>query len=84
MKNLAIIPARSGSRGLHDKNIKLFNGTPLLAYTIAAALESKQFEEIFVSTDSERYAKIAKEFGATVPFLRSAQNAGDQDRKSVV
>lgn len=77
MKNLAIIPARSGSRGLHDKNIKLFNGTPLLAYTIAAALESKQFAEIFVSTDSERYAKIAEEFGATVPFLRSVQNAGD-------
>lgn len=77
MKNLAIIPARSGSKGLHDKNIKIFNGIPLLAYTIAAAIESKQFEEIFVSTDSERYAKIAEEFGANVPFLRSSQNAGD-------
>lgn len=77
MKNLAIVPARSGSKGLHDKNIKLFNGKPLLAYTIASALESKQFEEIFVSTDSERYAKIAEEFGASVPFLRSDQNSGD-------
>ena len=78
MKNLAIIPARSGSKGLHDKNIKLLNGKPLLAYTIDAAIKSKQFDEILVSTDSERYAKIAESYGADVPFLRSAQTAGDK------
>lgn len=77
MKNLAIIPARSGSKGLRDKNIRLFNGKPLLAHTIDAAIESKQFEEILVSTDSERYARIAEKFGANIPFLRSTQNAGD-------
>ncbi len=71
MKNLAIIPARSGSKGLKDKNIKLLNGKPMLAYTIEAAKESKLFDEIFVSTDSEKYAKIAVEWGASVPFLRS-------------
>lgn len=78
MKNLAIIPARSGSKGLIDKNIRLMNGKPLLAYTIDAAIKSSQFEEVFVSTDSIKYAEIAKQFGAKVPFLRSLQNAGDR------
>lgn len=77
MKNLAIIPARSGSKGLQDKNIRLLSGKPLLAYTIEAAIRSERFEEIMVSTDSEQYARIAEEYGATVPFLRSALNAGD-------
>ncbi len=78
MKNLAIIPARSGSKGLIDKNIRLMNGKPLLAYTIDAAIKSRQFEEVFVSTDSIKYAEIAKQFGANVPFLRSMQNASDR------
>lgn len=77
MKNLAIIPARSGSKGLPDKNIKLLNGKPLLAYTIEAALASNQFDEVMVSTDSEKYAMIAIEYGAKVPFLRASDNAGD-------
>ena len=77
MKNLAIIPARSGSKGLRDKNVKLLNGKPLLAYSIEAAKESGLFEEIFVSTDSEKYAKIAQEFGASVPFLRSGELSTD-------
>ena len=77
MKNLAIIPARSGSKGLKDKNIKLLNGKPMLAYTIKAAKESKLFDEIFVSTDSEKYAKIAVEWGASVPFLRSESLSTD-------
>lgn len=76
-RNLAIIPARSGSKGLADKNIKLVNGKPLLAYTIEAAMKSKLFNEIFVSTDSEKYAKIALEWGANVPFLRSDELATD-------
>ncbi|NMA73273.1 MAG: acylneuraminate cytidylyltransferase family protein [Bacteroidales bacterium] len=77
MKNLAIIPARSGSKGVKDKNIKLLNGKPLLAYTIEVAKESKVFDEIFVSTDSVEYAEIAKEWGANVPFLRSKELATD-------
>lgn len=71
MRNIAIIPARSGSKGLKDKNIKLLNGKPLIAYSIEAAQNSKLFDEIFVSTDSKEYARIAQEWGASVPFLRS-------------
>ncbi|GAE87229.1 acylneuraminate cytidylyltransferase family protein [Acetivibrio straminisolvens] len=77
MKNIAIIPARSGSKGLKDKNIKLLNGKPLLAYSIEAAKESGLFEEITVSTDSVKYAKIAEEWGANVPFLRPAELSND-------
>lgn len=77
MKNIAIIPARSGSKGLKNKNIKLLNGKPLLAYTIEAAKKSKCFDTIFVSTDSKKYAEIAKQYGAEVPFLRSKQNSSD-------
>jgi CMP-N,N'-diacetyllegionaminic acid synthase len=71
MKNLAIIPARSGSKGIKDKNIRYLCGKPLMAYSIEAALESGKFEEVMVSTDSEKYAVIAKQYGAKVPFLRS-------------
>lgn len=77
MKNIAIIPARSGSKGLKDKNIKLMNGKPLLSYSIAAAKESGMFDEIMVSTDSKMYADIAIQYGAHVPFLRSAENSSD-------
>ncbi|PXW91994.1 N-acylneuraminate cytidylyltransferase [Streptohalobacillus salinus] len=77
MGNLAIIPARSGSKGLKDKNIKLLNGKPLLAYTIEAARESGLFDEIMVSTDSQEYADIAKQWGANVPFLRSNELSND-------
>lgn len=77
MGNIAIIPARSGSKGLKDKNIKLLNGKPLLAYSIEAAKKSDLFDEIFVSTDSERYAEIARNFGASVPFLRSEELSSD-------
>lgn len=77
MNNLAIIPARGGSKGLKDKNIKLLCGKPLLAYTIEAALDSGVFDEVMVSTDSEKYAEIAIEHGAKVPFLRSEENSKD-------
>lgn len=77
MKNLAIITARSGSKRLPDKNIKVLNGKPLIAYTIDTAKESNIFDEIFVSTDSIEYAEIAKRYGASVPFLRSRETAGD-------
>lgn len=75
--NLAIITARSGSKGLKDKNIKLLNGKPLIWYSINAAKEAEIFSEIMVSTDSEKYAEIAKECGASVPFLRSRANSAD-------
>lgn len=78
MKNLAIIPARSGSKGLKNKNVKLLNGIPLMAYSIKAAQESGMFDEIMVSTDSLEYADIAKTYGANVPFLRSKELSTDQ------
>lgn len=78
MKNVAIIPARSGSKGLKDKNIKLLNGKPLLAYSIEAALQAGMFDQVMVSTDSAEYSKIAKVYGAQVPFLRSEKNSSDQ------
>ena len=62
MKNIAMIPARSGSKGLKDKNIRLLNGKPLLAYSIEAAIQSKLFDEIMVSTDSSYYADIAEKY----------------------
>lgn len=78
MKNIAIIPARSGSKGLPDKNIKELNGMPLVAYSIKSALASGMFDTVMVSTDSEHYANIAVKYGAKVPFLRDAENAGDK------
>ena len=75
--NLAIIPARSGSKGLKDKNIKELNGKPLIAYAILEAQKTNIFDAIHVSTDSEKYAEIAKKWGADEPFLRSAEFAAD-------
>jgi len=77
LRNIAIIPARSGSKGLKDKNIKLLNGKPLIAYTIETAQKSNLFDEIFVSTDSEEYARISRKWGASVPFLRSKELSSD-------
>jgi CMP-N,N'-diacetyllegionaminic acid synthase len=77
MKNIAIITARSGSKGLKDKNIKPINGKPLMAYTIEAACQSGLFDCVHVSTDSERYAQIARSCGADVPFLRADSLATD-------
>jgi len=77
MRNIAIIPARSGSKGLPDKNVRLLAGKPLLAYSVEAALRSGVFTAVMVSTDSEAYAKIAREAGAEVPFLRSREYSSD-------
>ena len=77
-KIIAVIPARSGSKGLKDKNIKSLKGKPLIAYTIEAAKESGIFDRIIVSTDSEKYAKISRQYGAEVPFLRSEENSSDK------
>jgi len=81
---LAIIPARSGSKGLKDKNIKKLNGKPLISYTIEAALKSEIFADILVSTDSEEYKRIAETYGAWVPFLRSRELSEDTTRTSEV
>ena len=77
MKSIGIIPARSGSKGLPNKNIRLLNEKPLMAYTIEAAKESGIFDEIMVSTDSTEYANIARQYGAEVPFMRSSENSRD-------
>ena len=75
---VALIPARSGSKRVPDKNIRPLAGHPVIAYTIAAAQGSGIFKDIIVSTDSENYAEIAKYYGAQIPFLRPAELAGDQ------
>lgn len=77
-KILAIIPARSGSKGLKDKNIKELNGKPMIAYTIEAALKSEVFADVIVSTDSQKYAEIATKYGAEVPFLRPDSLSTDE------
>jgi CMP-N-acetylneuraminic acid synthetase len=77
MEVLAIIPARSGSKSIKDKNIRKINGKPLMAYSIDHAIESKQINRVIVSTDSAKYAKVAKSFGAEVPFLRPQEISGD-------
>ena len=77
MRNIAIIPARRGSKGLKYKNIKLLNGKPMMAYSIEAAKQSGIFDCVHVSTDSGEYARIAREFGADVPFLRSDELSSD-------
>lgn len=77
LKNLAVIPARSGSKGLKDKNIKELRGKPLIAYSIEAAIKSKKFDTVHVSTDSQLYADIAINYGAEVPFLRNLETSSD-------
>lgn len=77
MKNLCIIPARGGSKRIPRKNIKDFLGKPIIAYSIEAAIKSGIFEEIMVSTDDEEIAKIACQYGAKVPFMRSVETSND-------
>ena len=76
---LCIIPARSGSKGIKNKNIKNYNGKPLIAWTIDQALKSSynNIMKIVVSTDSQEYANIAKKYGAEVPFLRPTEISQD-------
>lgn len=76
-KNIAIIPARGGSKRIPRKNIKEFCGKPIIAYSIEAALTSNLFEEVMVSTDDGSIAEIAKKYGARIPFMRSQENADD-------
>ena len=77
MKNLAIIPARGGSKRIPRKNVKPFLGKPMLAYSIEAALATGLFDEVMVSTDDEEIAEVARQYGAKVPFMRSTETAND-------
>ena len=75
--NIAIIPARGGSKRIPRKNIKEFCGKPMIAYAISVAKKSSLFERVVVSTDDEEIAEIAREWGAETPFVRPAQLAND-------
>jgi len=75
---LGLIPARGGSKGLLRKNIKLLLGEPLVAWTTEQALASKYLDKVIVSTDDEEIAKISKNFGAEVPFMRPKELASDK------
>ncbi len=77
MKTLAVIPARAGSKGVLRKNIRPLNGIPLIVHTIKAAIESKAFERVVVSTDSEEIRELALRAGAEVPFVRDPVLATD-------
>ena len=70
LKILGIVGARSGSKGIPDKNIKLLDGLPLIGWILNTANDSKYINRLIISTDSKKYAKIAKSFGAEVPYLR--------------
>lgn len=77
MEILSIIPARSGSKGIPNKNIKKLAGKPLLAYSIEASIQSKYIDRTIVSTDSKKYAAISRKYGAEIPFLRPKYLAKD-------
>jgi pseudaminic acid cytidylyltransferase len=77
MKKIAIIPARGGSKRITNKNIKVFFGKPIIAYSIEAAFKSGLYDEVMVSTDCEIIANVAKEYGAKVPYIRSAKTSND-------
>jgi len=78
LKVLAVVPARGGSRSIPRKNIKLFAGHPLMAYSIAAGLQSDRVTRVITSTDDDEIAEVARSYGAEVPFLRPAELAQDQ------
>lgn len=78
MEILAIIPARSGSKSVKNKNIRILNGKPMMAYSIEHALSCSRINRVIVSTDSEKYASIARQHGAEVPFIRPEEISGDE------
>lgn len=82
--NLAVIPARGGSKRIPRKNIKPLHGKPMIAYTIEAALQSGVFEKVIVSTDDAEIAEVSKHYDAEVPFVREATLADDHTPASLV
>jgi len=77
-KTVAIIPARSGSKGVPGKNVRALGGQPLIAWSIKACLKCATIDRVIVSTDSREYAELAVELGAEVPFLRPSEISGDR------
>ena len=77
LRVLGLIPARAGSKGLPSKNVRILRGKPLIGWTIQQAISSKYLDSVLVSTDSEQIASIARNYGATVPFLRPLNLALD-------
>ncbi len=77
MQKLLIVPARTGSKRIPNKNFKHFLGKPLIQYAIEKALDSKLFDEVMVSTNDKNAAELCKSYGASVPFLRSEENSND-------
>ena len=75
--NIAVIPARGGSKRIPRKNVKYFKGKPIIAYAIATAMECPQIDQVFVSTDDDEIAEIATSFGATVPWKRASSLSDD-------
>jgi CMP-N,N'-diacetyllegionaminic acid synthase len=84
MKFVALIPARAGSKGIPDKNIKLINGKPLIAWSIEQALTSTLVDDVYLSTDGEKIRDIGLQFGAKAPFLRPAEFSSDTASTEVV
>jgi CMP-N,N'-diacetyllegionaminic acid synthase len=82
LRILGVIPARSGSKRLKDKNVRKINGLPLIAFTIKSAIESKVFDRVIVSTDSSEYAYISEQYGAKVDFIRPSY-LSTSDAKSI-
>src|SRR5436309_3283946 len=81
---LAIITARGGSKRIPRKNIRHFCGKPIIAYSIQTALNSGCFDELMVSTEDEEIAKISRQYGANIPFMRSNSTAGDKSTTAEV
>ena len=82
--NVALIPARGGSKRIPGKNIKFFCGKPIIAYSIETAISSELFDKVIVSTDDKEIAETAKEYGAEVPFIRPAKLSDDYSGTSEV
>ena len=82
--NIAIIPARGGSKRIPNKNINEFCGKPIIAWSIEAAIKTKLFDKVIVSTDSKKIAKIAKEYGAEIPFFRPKNLSDDHTETAEV
>jgi N-acylneuraminate cytidylyltransferase len=78
--NICIIPARGGSKRIPRKNIKIFNGKPIIAYSIEVALKSGCFDKVIVSTDDDKISDIVKNFDGEIPFKRPAHLATDESR----
>ena len=82
--NICLIPARAGSKRIKNKNIKKFHGKPIIAWSILEALKAKVFDKVIVSTDSEKIATIARNYGAVTPYLRSKKLSNDKTNLPVV